>query len=62
MDRRRFITMMGGSILAAPLAGKAQQTGKVYRIGFLWPSDASSSSPYRGAFDDGMRRLEHQEG
>jgi putative tryptophan/tyrosine transport system substrate-binding protein len=35
MDRRGFITMMAGGILATPLAGKAQPTGKVYRIGYL---------------------------
>jgi hypothetical protein len=36
MDRRAFITMVGGSILAAPLAVGAQPaSGKVYRIGFL---------------------------
>jgi ABC-type uncharacterized transport system substrate-binding protein len=34
MDRRAFITMVG-SILATPLAGEAQPTGKVYRIGYL---------------------------
>jgi len=35
MDRRAFITLVGGSILAAPLATEAQQAGKVYRVGFL---------------------------
>jgi putative tryptophan/tyrosine transport system substrate-binding protein len=35
MDRRGLITMMAGGILATPLAGKAQPTGKVYRIGYL---------------------------
>jgi hypothetical protein len=27
--------MLGGSILAAPLAGEAQNTGKVWRIGLI---------------------------
>jgi len=35
MDRREFITMAGGSILAAPFAVEAQQPGKVYRVGVL---------------------------
>jgi hypothetical protein len=36
MDRRAFITMVGASILAAPLAAEGQQpAGKVYRIGYL---------------------------
>jgi putative ABC transport system substrate-binding protein len=35
MDRRAFIAMVGGSILAAPLVGQAQQTGQLRRIGVL---------------------------
>ena len=40
MDRRGFITVVGGSILVRSLTAEAQQTGKVYRIGILsggWP-------------------------
>src|SRR5499425_567668 len=33
--RRRFMAAFAGSLLAVPLAAEAQQTGKVYRIGFL---------------------------
>jgi ABC-type uncharacterized transport system substrate-binding protein len=35
MDRRAFITVVGGSILVAPLAVDAEQADKVPRIGFL---------------------------
>ena len=35
MDRRAFVTMVGGSVLASPLAGQAQQGKKAYRIGVL---------------------------
>ncbi len=35
MERRTFIGVITVSLLAAPLAGEAQQPGKVYRIGFL---------------------------
>src|SRR5215510_10316795 len=58
MDRRAFITMVGGSIFAAPLAVRAQQTGKVWRIGVL-----SGSPPERWKpFHDSLRGLGYVEG
>ena len=41
MDRRIFLTTVAG-LLAAPLTAKAQQAGKVYRIGLL----AHRATPY----------------
>jgi len=38
MDRRAFITIVGGASLSAPLAGEAQQPTKVWRIGYLSPT------------------------
>jgi len=35
MDRRVFITSIAGSIAAAQLAAEAEQTGRVWRIGFI---------------------------
>ena len=35
MDRREFSVVIGGIILAAPLAAGGQQAGKVWRIGFI---------------------------
>jgi putative ABC transport system substrate-binding protein len=58
MDRRAFITMMVGSILATPLAGEAQETGKVARIGWL----ASAPDPFTEAFKQGLRELGYVEG
>src|SRR5438046_10758142 len=35
MERRTFIRVISGGFLAAPLAVEAQQTAKVWRVGFL---------------------------
>jgi len=37
MDRRTFVTLVVGTCLLEPLAVRAQQTGKVFRIGLLAP-------------------------
>src|SRR5215831_5561632 len=38
MRRREFIALVGGAVASWPFAVCAQQTGKVFRIGFLWDS------------------------
>jgi len=45
INRRIFLGMMGGGLLAAPLAVEAQQTGKVYRLGILHPGTLVLSDP-----------------
>jgi putative ABC transport system substrate-binding protein len=37
MDRRTFVTLAAGTCLLGPLAVRAQQTGKIFRIGLLAP-------------------------
>ena len=37
MERRTFLAMIPGSLLAAPRAAEAQPAGKVWRIGLLVP-------------------------
>src|SRR5262245_32963014 len=59
MKRREFMAVVVGGLLAAPRASKAQQAGKVPRIGFL--VFVSSEGRYRG-FQEGLRDLHYVEG
>jgi putative tryptophan/tyrosine transport system substrate-binding protein len=61
MKRRDFITLLGGAA-AWPLAARAQQAGKVYRIGFLGNSTAALEANLVGPFRDGLRALGYEEG
>ena len=63
MDRRAFITVVGGaSILAVPLAADAQQAGKVPRLGFLSLTSPSDRPPLLDAFRQRLRELGWVEG
>jgi putative tryptophan/tyrosine transport system substrate-binding protein len=63
MRRREFITLLGGAAAAWPLAARAQQPEKVWRIGFLssQPRATYGSGLYAG-FQQGMRELGYVEG
>ena len=61
MRRREFITLLGGAT-AWPLAARAQQGNKVWRIGFLGLVSASSHVPRVEALRRGLRELGYVEG
>jgi putative tryptophan/tyrosine transport system substrate-binding protein len=61
MKRREFIGLLGGAVAAWPVATRAQQTGKVYRVGFLWDNPAVWPHALE-AFHRGLRDLGWTEG
>ena len=60
MKRRDFITLLSGTAAAWPLAARAQQTRKVWRVGFLSGS-SRASMPVLSGFTQGMRELGYVE-
>jgi putative ABC transport system substrate-binding protein len=62
MERRTFIGVVAGGLLAAPLAAEAQQAAKVPRIGFLGNSTAALEANLVGPFREGLRDLGYVEG
>src|SRR5262245_919921 len=63
MRRRDFITLLGGAaVLGWPVAARAQQPGKMPKIGFLGSGSASSWSPWNAAFMQRLNELGWVEG
>ena len=62
MKRREFITLLGGTGIAWPLAARSQQGGRVWRIGLLSGASREGASPNYDAFLHGMRELGYAEG
>jgi putative ABC transport system substrate-binding protein len=56
MQRRRFITLLGGTVAAWPFAARAQQAAVIPRIGII------DDAPMWNAFRQGLRDLGYLEG
>jgi putative tryptophan/tyrosine transport system substrate-binding protein len=61
VKRREFITLLGGAA-ACPIAARAQQAGKVYRIGFVADDPSIPITAAGAAFLDGLRENGFVEG
>ena len=57
MDRRAFFTMVGGGILASPLAVNGQQSEKVYRVGYLTVPSRETAGGVANTFKLALREL-----
>ena len=62
MRRRQFILALGGAAATWPLAARAQQVGKIPRIGFMGNSTATMEANLIGPFRNGLRELGYEEG
>ena len=64
MNRRDFVTLLGGTAAAWPLAARAQQAGAVRRVGVLmnWAANQPEGQAEMAAFMQALRQLGWNEG
>jgi len=63
IGRRKFLATLGGAAAAWPLAARAQQAGKVWRIGILGPSlNVANVAAQQQAFLAELKTLGFEEG
>ena len=60
MRRREFLGVLGGATVARPLALRAQEAGRIYRLGGLHP--LPRTAPQFASLFDGLRRQGFLEG
>jgi putative tryptophan/tyrosine transport system substrate-binding protein len=61
MKRRQIITLLGGMVIAWPLAARAQSANNVRRVG-IWPGASPPASPRLESFREGLREAGFIEG
>src|SRR5438093_8625112 len=61
MNRREFLALRGGAAATWPLSGRAKQTGKTPRVGYI-RAGTPNNDPFREEFVRGMRDLGYVEG
>jgi putative ABC transport system substrate-binding protein len=64
VGRREFVALLGGAAAAAwPIAGRAQQAGKIPTVGYLWHAGSrEEEGPYFEALIDGFAKLGYVDG
>lgn len=62
MKRREFITLLGGGAATWPLAVRAQQPGRIYRVGYFAFGSRERSLHLSTAFEEGLRSLGYRVG
>jgi len=62
MERRTFMALVSGGLLAAPLAAEGQPAGRVYQIGVLPPGPIAPRAHLWDTFRQGLRALGYVEG
>ena len=62
MRRREFIALAGGAAAAWPVAARAQQAGKIHRIGFLGSATTAGSAKAVESLRAGLREFGYVEG
>ena len=62
MKRREFITLVGGTVIAWPLAARAQQSEKIWRVGVLETTTAERNATNLFALKQALLDLGYVEG